>query len=427
MDAPSFDQALHLRVADILDRCTACGACAEICPMPGPAGIDTSEPERLTAGILTLLRGGSHADAARWAEVCSGSGHCIPVCAYGVNPRLMLSLARVATLEAAAPADRRQTGFSRFGAMTKGVRVLSRLQLPPDTLARFRKGDEEPAPEVVFYTGCNVLKTPHIALLALDILDAMGVRYRVMGGPSACCGVLQFGAGDLSTSGRVAYRTIDRLAAAAPRALSWCPTCQVQLSEIVAPTRLDATLDIVPFVRFLAERLDTWRPLLRHRVEKRVGLHEHPGTPGVPEAAEAILRAVPGVEFVDLEQPRVGYMCNKLTPLPAFKRDVHRKQLEAAADASVTTLAGIYHACHRELCSHERDWPFEVVNFMELVGESMGLQRPDLFKRLKLMQDVDAILLDAAPLIEGNGLDLDEARDVVLRDMLGEQPLPLGR
>ena len=427
MDAPSFDQALHLRVADILDRCTACGACAEICPMPGPAGIDTSEPERLTAGILTLLRGGSHADAARWAEVCSGSGHCIPVCAYGVNPRLMLSLARVATLEAAAPADRRQTGFSRFGAMTKGVRVLSRLQLPPDTLARFRKGDEEPAPEVVFYTGCNVLKTPHIALLALDIMDAMGVRYRVMGGPSACCGVLQFGAGDLSTSGRVAYRTIDRLAAAAPRALSWCPTCQVQLSEIVAPTRLDATLDMVPFVRFLAERLDTLRPLLRHRVEKRVGLHEHPGNPGVPEAAEAILRAVPGVEFVDLEQPRVGYMCNKLTPLPAFKRDVHRKQLEAAADAGVTTLAGIYHACHRELCSHERDWPFEVVNFLELVGESMGLQRPDLFKRLKLMQDVDAILLDAAPLIEGNGLDLDEARDVVLRDMLGEQPLPLGR
>ena len=427
MDGPSFDQALHLRVADILDRCTACGACAEICPMPGPAGIDTSEPERLTAGILTLLRGGSHADAARWAEVCSGSGHCIPVCAYGVNPRLMLSLARVATLEAAAPADRRQTGFSRFGAMTKGVRVLSRLQLPPDTLARFRKGDEEPAPEVVFYTGCNVLKTPHIALLALDIMDAMGIRYRVMGGPSACCGVLQFGAGDLSTSGRVAYRTIDRLAAAAPRALSWCPTCQVQLSEIVAPTRLDATLDMVPFVRFLAERLDTLRPLLRHRVEKRVGLHEHPGNPGVPEAAEAILRAIPGVEFVDLEQPRVGYMCNKLTPLPAFKRDVHRKQLQAAADAGVTTLAGIYHACHRELCSHERDWPFEVVNFLELVGESMGLQRPDLFKRLKLMQDVDAILLDAAPLIEGNGLDLDEARDVVLRDMLGEQPLPLGR
>ena len=394
--------------------------------MPAPAGLDTSNPRALTAGILTVLRGGAHSDAERWAAVCSGSGHCIPVCQYGVNPRLMLALARVANLSQDASPARRQTGFTRFGAMTKGVRVLSRLQLSPETLARFRAGDDDgPAPEVVFYTGCNVMKTPHIVLLALDIMDEMGIRYRVMGGPSACCGVLQFGAGDLSTSGRIAYRTIDRLAAAAPRALSCCPTCQVQLTEIAAPTKAGAQLDMAPFVRFLAERLDTLRPLLKHRVDKRVGLHEHPGNAGVPEAAQAILRAIPGLDFVDLAQPRVGYMCNKLTPLPAFKQDVHRNQLQAAADAGVTTLAGIYHACHRELCSHERDWPFEVVNFLELVGESMGLQRPDLFKRLKIMQDVDAILQDSASLIELNGLDLDEVRDVILRDMLGEQPLPL--
>jgi heterodisulfide reductase subunit D len=425
MDAPTMEYALQDKVAEILDRCTTCGACAEVCPMPGPAGLDTSNPQALTAGMLTVLRGGSHPEASRWAAVCSGSGHCIPACQYGVNPRLMLALARVADLNHDAPTARRQTAFSRFGAMTKGVRVLSRLQLPPDTLARFRSdGDDEDAPEVVFYTGCNVMKTPHIVLLALDIMDAMGIRYRVMGGPSACCGVLQFGAGDLATSGRIAYRTVDRLAAAAPRALSWCPTCQVQLMEIAAPAA-KSDLDMAPFVRFLAERLDTLRPLLKHRVEKRVGLHEHPGNPGVPEAAQAILRAIPGLDFVDLEQPRVGFMCNKLTPLPAFKQDLHRNQLQAAADAWVTTLAGIYHACHRELCSHERDWPFEVVNFLELVGESMGLQRPDLFKRLKIMQDVDAILQDSAMLIETNGLDLDETRDVILRDMLGEQPLPL--
>jgi heterodisulfide reductase subunit D len=425
MDAPSLEHALHDQVDEILARCTNCGACAEICPMPAPAGLDASAPQTLTAGILTVLRGGTDAAASRWAAVCSGSGHCIAVCEHGVNPRLMLALARVADLHREAPAARRETGFTRFGAMTKGVRVLSRLQLPPETLARFRAGEDDgAAPEVVFYTGCNVMKTPHIVLLALDIMDAMGIRYRVMGGPSACCGVLQFGAGDLATSGRVASRTIDRLAAAAPRALSWCPTCQVQLSEIAAPAAR-ANLDMAPFVRFLAERLDTLRPLLKHRVEKRVGLHEHPGNEGVPEAARAILRTIPGLDFVDLEQPRVGYMCNKLTPLPAFKQDLHRNQLQAAADAGVTTLAGIYHACHRELCSHERDWPLEVVNFLELVGESMGLQRPDLFKRLKIMQDVDAILRDSAGLIATNGVDLEEARDVILRDMIGEQPLAL--
>ncbi len=50
-----------------------------------------------------------------------------------------------------------------------------------------------------------------------------------------------------------------------------------------------------------------------------------------------------------------------------------------------------------------------------------------LFERLKLMQDADAILSDSQDLIERHELRLDEVREVVLRDLLGEQPLPLGR
>jgi hypothetical protein len=37
----------------------------------------------------------------------------------------------------------------------------------------------------------------------------------------------------------------------------------------------------------------------------------------------------------------------------------------------------------------------------------------------------DAILLEAAGMMQSNGVDLEEARDVILRDLLGEQPLPL--
>jgi len=104
-----------------------------------------------------------------------------------------------------------------------------------------------------------------------------------------------------------------------------------------------------------------------------------------------------------------------------------RERIRSNRDAGVTTLAGIYHACHRELCSHERVWPLAVVNFLDLVGESMGLQSPGQFKRLKIVQDVDAILNETEPLIESNSIDMDEARSVNLGDMIGEQALPLGR
>ena len=46
--------------------------------------------------------------------------------------------------------------------MSRGVRILSRLQLPPETLDRVRGQPatlRQSPPDVVFYTGCNILKT----------------------------------------------------------------------------------------------------------------------------------------------------------------------------------------------------------------------------------------------------------------------------
>lgn len=429
----TFAEALETRAQEVLDRCTRCGGCFDVCPMTAPAGIAERESAAVVTGVLDLVRGGAGTpDAERWAQVCSGSGSCIPRCGDGVNPRFMLALARLAIQRRARAEERHAKGGASFSAMSRGVRVLSRMQLAPAVLERFHS---EPAgdahPELVFYTGCNVLKTPHIVLLCLDILDALGVSYQVMGGPRDCCGVLQFRTGDTQVAGRIGYRTTDRFAASgAPRVLSWCPTCHIQIGENVLPGRRGEvsggpSYDLEPFVVFLAERLDRLRPLMRHRVEKRVGLHEHPGVAGVSDAAVRILKAIPGLDFVDLAQPRVGWMCNTLQPLPAYKRDVHRGLLQAAAAAGVATLAGVYHACHRELCSHEREWPFEVVNFLELVGESMGFQHEDGFKRLKQMQDADAILADVMDLAGQHSLKLEEVRAIIARDLLGEQPLPL--
>jgi len=67
------------------------------------------------------------------------------------------------------------------------------------------------------------------------------------------------------------------------------------------------------------------------------------------------------------------------------------------------------------------------VNFLELVGEAMGLERPDLFKQWKMMQDVDRVLADLGDRPEAAGLDVETVREVMVAHMLGEQPLPIGR
>jgi hypothetical protein len=110
--------------------------------------------------------------------------------------------------------------------------------------------------------------------------------------------------------------------------------------------------------------------------------------------------------------------------LPAYRRQLQERELATAAAAGVDALVAVYHSDHRELCAHERDWPFRIMNMYEIVGQSMGLHRDDHYKRLKMMQDADAIMADCQDLIAQHGLDADTTR-AAIQAMLDEQPLPL--
>jgi heterodisulfide reductase subunit D len=433
----SFEAALQTRVDEMVDACTRCGKCVEACPSAKPAGIADAAPADVISGIISLLRDGEGPEASRkWAQGCTLSGECIKACDEAVNPRFLLAMARLAIAKANRdlPARRRQ-GLEKYREMGRDIAVLSQLQLNDEVLARLGQKSAsvsaaaEP-PDFVFYTGCNVLKTPHIALLALDIMDALHIHYQVMGGPSHCCGVMQLRTGDVEMSGRIGSNSIEKLSQSkSGEVISWCPSCYVQFTETTLPTlerqRGARPFEMTPFMRFLSNRLEQLQPHLREPVEMRVALHRHPGVSGVMEAAEKILREVPGVTLVDLEQPAVGLQSFSLGVLPEFKRQLQLQELEAAREAGIDALVTVYHSEHREFCAHERDWPFKILNLLEIVGESMGLRRHDRYKELKMMQDADRIVTECADLLTQHAIDTGKAREVVVSAMLGDQPLPL--
>ncbi len=433
-NADTFIESLDRRTVDIVDTCTACGKCADVCPTPALAGITEQTSESLTQGVVDILAGRiDDGDSARWAQACCGTGHCLDVCPEGINPRFMLTMARRQLN--ATNASAKQNGRDDFKTMSQGVRMLSRLQLPPDLLARINppsnRDTQHSSPDVVFYTGCNLLKTPHIGLLCLDVLDKLDVRYEVYGGPGNCCGILQFRPGDTENAGRQIMTTMDRFnQTGAGEVLAWCPTCHMQFNEVAIPGMPeDATpgFDMHMFPVYLAHRLDTLRPLMRAPVPKKVALMEFPGARGVTQAVTSLLESIPGLDLIDLGLGRAGYQFSSLGTLPGYQQKTLTDLFNAAERAGVEMLCSVFHADHRELVSHNGAWPFEIVNYMDIIGESMGLHREDIFKRLKLMQDVDAIIAAQAATLDEHGLSLEQARDAVLGYMLGEQSLPVDR
>src|SRR5436305_13194011 len=138
MSDMTFETALAARVDDMLDACTKCGACFTACPITGAAGIDDADPQAVVTGVLDLIRLGTGPEAARkWASSCIMSGECIKACDYGVNPRFLLSTARLEMTRARSELpDRRRAGVENFRKLNQDVTVLSRLQLSDEALER---------------------------------------------------------------------------------------------------------------------------------------------------------------------------------------------------------------------------------------------------------------------------------------------------
>jgi heterodisulfide reductase subunit D len=428
-----FVQALEGRMREIATACTQCGKCFEVCPMAPAVGLRDAESRRVLAGIVDLLRGNSGTpEAERWAAACSSSGICIDACNYGVNPRIMVRLAHFADTRRRAGQAARGNAMRAFRGMARAVRIVSRLQLDESVLTKLQPpiGRALPArrPDIVLYTGCNVHKTPHILILCLQVIEALGCLYEVVGGPSACCGIFHFLSGDAETSGRTGLHALKQIQdMGGSEMISWCPSCQNQFDEIILPNveRMtgEVPFTLTPFFVFLEQRLEQLRPQLKNPVKKRVALNERPGIPAVTRAVKQILRAIPELEFVELDVPRAGLMSNYLTVTPRLKDELREAEFRVAAAAGVSTLATVFHACHREICHFEKNVSFEIVNVMELIGESMGIYAPDIYKRLKMMEDVETMMQEVGELIRHYDLDANEAREILLADQLAARAL----
>jgi hypothetical protein len=203
----------------------------------------------------------------------------------------------------------------------------------------------------------------------------------------------------------------------------------VQFSETTLPTlekmRGVRPFEMTPFMHFLSEHLERLRAMMCVSVPLRVAVHRRPGVAGTIAAVEDLLRAVPGVELVDLGQRPVGLQAAQMAAMPNLRKEMERNELVAAREAGVDVLAVMYHTDYRDLCAHELAMPFRIVNVIEIVAAGLGLHQADEYKRLKMMQDVEAILDDCRDLLAHHRLDPAMAREVVV-GMLKEQPVPLG-
>lgn len=403
--APSLAEYLATETAAIATACTACGKCVEVCPVVPYIDRHGETPEVITRAVRGVLAGRPpSAGASEWAHACNGCGECIPACPEGVNPRKMLVLAN--TLRAREESRTPEL----FRKMSRAIRLVAGMQLVPAEFARLLTPPRTREVPVVFYVGCNAIRTPHLLFNTMHVLDAIGVDYEVVGGPGACCGIIQQKwEGDLAAGERVTVGTLRRFEGFKPeRVLTWCPSCQMHLGESLAGFRR-ASFGLDHVTDFLVAHETALRAKLVRRVPKRVVLHAHIGLTELGRNVAALLAAIPGLELLDtVWEPGYtcgGSGCNKTPELAALE---HARLLDRVRETRADALVTFYHGCHASFVGAEKQGGARVVNFTDLLVEALGgVPREDTLKRYLLAEDLKMVVAEGLPFLRANGIDVE--------------------
>lgn len=411
----AYADRLEALVADAADRCTGCGKCFEVCPTAREIGLDAGEAKARVGELLDLARdGGAAADGLqKWLNACDGSARCSDACPEGINVRQWVTIAKMKALDVARP---REVGAAnaanRFRHMAQAVRLLASMQLPSETLKKILEPAERRTAEILFYTGCNVLRTPHIVLNVMDILDAMQLDFDVVGGTSHCCGVYQFQEADLPTYERMGHRTFQRFGqSGASKVLTWCPTCTKNFDELEKDVE-EPFFDLGHISEFLAANLETLKARFVEQPKRRVVIHEHLGIGATVDSIRKLLGAVPNLELVELVQDSgFSYACGgQAAKFKDREQAIHRALAEGAVAAGADTIVTMYHSCHRALAGAEAAYPLRVVNFTDVIAEALGRGgHPDYYRLYKAGGPMDEAVAAARKFLASNGVRVDEA------------------
>jgi Fe-S oxidoreductase len=412
----AYADRLEVLTAEAADRCTACGKCFEVCPTAREIGLDAGEAKARVGELIALTREGGTAAAPlhKWLTACDGSARCSDACPEDINVRQWVSIAKLKALEAGRPREEGATNAAnRFRHMAQAVRLLASMQLPSETLKKILAPAEKRTADVLFYTGCNVLRTPHIVLNVMDILDALKLDFDVVGGAAHCCGVYQFQEADLPTYERMGHRTFQRFGqSGASRVLTWCPTCTKNFDELEKDVEAPS-FDLGHVSEFLAANLEGLKARFKSELpRRRVVIHEHLGIGATLSSMRKLLGAVPNLELLELPQDSgFSYACGgQAAKFKEREAAIHRALAEGAVAAGADTVVTMYHSCHRALAGAEAVYPLKVVNFTDVIAEALGRGgHPDYYRLYKQGGAMDQAVAAARKFLQSNGVRVDEA------------------
>jgi heterodisulfide reductase subunit D len=233
--------------------------------------------------------------------------------------------------------------------------------------------------KVVYFVGCVASYFPttkKIPQSFVQLLDRAGVDFTILGGEEWCCGFPLIGAGMKKKAQALMEHNVERVKKkGAERVVFACPSCYHTWME-----EGNADIEIFHSTQFIKKLIEEGKIGFQEKAIK-VTYHDPCDlgrASGVYEAPREILRAIPGVELVEMENNRERCTCcggggNLEMVNPELSAAMARAKIEEIKATGTGTVVTACQQCVRTILSAARrnKIPLVTMDLMEFVLKNM--------------------------------------------------------
>jgi heterodisulfide reductase subunit D len=371
--------------------CIRCGLCLATCPVYRVTLRETDAPRGKIALLRALAEGQLDAGtelASRYYD-CLLCGACTNICPSGVPLEEILQTARDDMQHhKLAPEVLDQLGKTIAEHHNiSGEDNANRLIWAANMAQEPAGVQPHQTADVVYFVGCVGSFFPRSYRLPqtmVQLMDKAGLDYAVLGGEEWCCGYPLLINGQLDQASDLVRHNLDKvLAMRARKVIFTCPSCRHIWNHVyreVAGGELPFELQHA--TELLADMVEAGRFKFREMPPQRVTYHDPCDLgrkEGIFDAPRRVLKAIPGVELVEMRDNRQNSHCcggggNLETFHANLSHSVSDLRLAQAQEIEAQIIASACQQCERTLTEAARrnKVRVRVVDVAELVLQALA-------------------------------------------------------